>query len=321
MSVTIWESIVIPVRELFQCLGGGSFRRRVFALLVGHIDESGDDRTRLFTLSCVMTSGGLWWCFENAWLNWIEKTNSILRKQHRRTVKRYHSTDLQSFAKDFKGWNENKRKAFLEGLLKVFGRHNVAIISYTVSLKDIEEVFPSGIRGKSKEITYAWFLQKIMVWIGEKLLGDRKYKGMNVSLIHDRTAGFDAVLLDAFNAMKNDASFQHRDRFTTIAPMGWEDCVPLQPADFIAYENFKIIERKSAGKPRRKVMDLLLDLSSVGGRGVEIPRRGVEDFNRKITKEQRRALYELARIPKPIRRRKKHVRMRHDENKKGKTAR
>jgi hypothetical protein len=299
---------VIPVRELFQCFGIRDFDRRPFALLVGHIDESGDGNGRLFTLSCVVTSGGLWWYFENAWLKWLEKTNAVLRAQGRKEITRYHSMECSSYINEFEGWDGTERIHFQEGLLDVFRYHNTAIISFTVDLKDIAEIM-SGIRGKSKEIAYIWFLQKIMVWIGERILDDSKYKALNVGLIHDRTPDCDAVLLNAFNAMKDDEGFDHRRRFATIAPMGWEDCVPLQPADFIAYENFKIIERQRAGKPRRKVMELLLDLISVGGRGVEITRKGVEDFDKNMTKDQRRKLYEIARIPRPKKRAKRRVRV------------
>jgi hypothetical protein len=138
-----------------------------------------------------------------------------------------------------------------------------------------------------------------MVWIGQRILDDKRYLGERISLIHDRTTGYDSVLAEAFMAMKNDETFRHRDCFTTITSSGWENCVLLQAADLIAYENFKIIERSRAGEKRRKIMELLLDLDSIGGRGVELRREWIKEINAKQTAESRRALYENARIWKP----------------------
>ena len=54
--------------------------------------------------------------------------------------------------------------------------------------------------------------------------------------------------------------------------MSWEHCVPLQPADMMAYEHFKEAERKVSPRKRRKSLELLLDLESLGGRGSFIDR-------------------------------------------------
>jgi hypothetical protein len=59
---------------------------------------------------------------------------------------------------------------------------------------------------------------------------------------------------------------EHHTIFTTIAPFGWEDCVPLQPADLVAYENFKDAMRKVAPRDRRKALEVLVNLDSFGGR-------------------------------------------------------
>lgn len=284
---------------LLRCFGGADFGPRLFAMLEGYIDESGSAESHLFTLSCIVSHGGQWWHFENAWVKWLEKRNQELKKQGRKELSRYKASDCSCFQNEFADWKPDEQMSFLGGLLNVFRRHNTAIISYTLDLRHVAEEMP-GADKKPEAIAYILFLQKIMIWIGERIFTDKKYAGERIALIHDRTTHHDSVLLDAFNAMKNDEAFVHRDRFTAIAPMGWENCVLLQPADLIAYENFKIIERKRAGSKRRKIMELLLDLNSVGGRGVEIPRQGIKELNTALTTESRRALYENARIWQPI---------------------
>ena len=57
--------------------------------------------------------------------------------------------------------------------------------------------------------------------------------------------------LDGFNQQLADPAFEHRNSFTTFAPAGWENCIPLQPTDLVAYENFKDALRKINPRERR----------------------------------------------------------------------
>jgi hypothetical protein len=90
---------------------------------------------------------------------------------------------------------------------------------------------------------------------------------VHIALIHDRSS-YDAVLLRAFNQMLDDQGFEGRNYFSSIAPLAWEQCIPLQAADFLAYEHMKDADRKAAGSTRqqRKSLTALLDLPSLGGR-------------------------------------------------------
>jgi hypothetical protein len=81
-----------------------------------------------------------------------------------------------------------------------------------------------------------------------------------VAIIHDRTTGYDGVILDAFNFMMNDLALpKYRQLFTTITPMRWQDCIRLQPADMIAFDTFKLLDGtiNSSGKMRRSLQALV----------------------------------------------------------------
>jgi len=54
--------------------------------------------------------------------------------------------------------------------------------------------------------------------------------------------------------------------FPSLVPMGWEDCQFLQPADFLAYENFKEDERHMTGRNRRYPLTKLLGGEVWGGK-------------------------------------------------------
>jgi hypothetical protein len=92
-----------------------------------------------------------------------------------------------------------------------------------------------------------------------------KYPNPKIALLHDRNA-YDGVMADAFNQTKTDPHFVDGTCFTTFGSVGWEDCVPLQPADLVAYENFKDALRKINPRERRISLKMLIDLDAFSGR-------------------------------------------------------
>ena len=59
--------------------------------------------------------------------------------------------------------------------------------------------------------------------------------------------------------MMDDPTFANKSMFTTLAPMGWEDCIPLQPADLVAYEAFRDMKRRKLGKPMNRSLATLVE--------------------------------------------------------------
>ena len=56
-----------------------------------------------------------------------------------------------------------------------------------------------------------------------------------------------------------------------------ENCIPLQSADLLAYENFKDSTGKMAGRPRRKSFQSLLEPNTkIGGHSLMMGRRAIE---------------------------------------------
>ena len=86
-----------------------------------------------------------------------------------------------------------------------------------------------------------------------------------VTIIYDRGNISEWAAQKAFSSMKNDLRYEPRKYFVTIAPMGWEDCAPLQVADLLAYEGYKVIDRKMLGS-----LELRRSLESIIGHGVPL---------------------------------------------------
>jgi hypothetical protein len=85
----------------------------------------------------------------------------------------------------------------------------------------------------------------------------------------------------------------------SIVSAGWEDRVPLQAADLLAYENFKDSTEKLAGRPRRKSFESLLEPNTqIGGHSLMIGRRAIEKMKEAIERTQKEKA-EQEQIPSP----------------------
>lgn len=260
----------------------------------GYIDDSGSAESNLFTLACVVAHTSMWVPIELAWLKCIEEKSRQLKAQGRRELTRFHAAACSSRLGEFRNWSVPEQIEFMSRLIRIIQRHRLAIVSYTLDLRDLVAEFPEA-DGKPYGLAHVLLLTNIMKYIGDKILSDTRYRDEQIALIHDRS-DYDGVLLEAFNHVKNDNNFMQRDQFTTIRSMGWEKCVPLQLADFLAYESFKIIERESVGRPRRRSMERVLELDSRGGRGTKLQRAGLRDIRGKLDVESLQILLTNARI-------------------------
>jgi hypothetical protein len=105
----------------------------------------------------------------------------------------------------------------------------------------------------------------------------RQIKPLKYVLFHERCS-YDFAYLEGFNQMMNDPTFDCKELFSTIAPLGWEDCIALQPADVIAYEAFKDVLRKFNHKDRRPSLECLLQSGTFGGRAKQMTSKNIEEW-------------------------------------------
>lgn len=241
----------------------GALKGNHFVVFIGYMDESSKN-DEWFILSVIIAYGGEWQWIVWAWEKMLEGTNRILAAQGRRTLSRYKAADCSSCEGEFRGWTKEEQIALTKKIISIFNLHRMRVVSYSVNLRELVHEIPET-KADPKGFAYVLLLHFLLPEIWDLLKNENHLQPSDrVALIHDRCE-YDAALLDAFNQMKDDDGFEHRDRFTTIAPMGWEECIPLQPADLLAYENLREAELKSAGKKRRKTLELLLDLNTFGG--------------------------------------------------------
>ncbi len=240
-------------------------------ILRGYFDESYrlNCSPKVFTLSCLMSSPIGWQDIERGWKLCLNAKNRELKAHSRKELSRYHAADCSSLMNEFEGWDVPEQIAFCKKLFATLnrGRAWVNVISYSLPVDDFVQEL--SIEGDPLRYCYREMVKFVMLEIAaqhrdaQKKLG--ALKEVSFVLFHERCS-YDAEYLLAFNKMVDDPTFAGRGLFTTIAPLGWENCIPLQPADMMAYEAFKEAERKFTGRKRRKSLEILLDSKGIGGR-------------------------------------------------------
>ena len=237
-------------------------------VLRGFIDESHDHDLvpKVFDLTCLVTYDNMWPWFEMAWVKVLEDKNAELKRQGRPQISRYHAADCSNLKGEFKGWAVSEQIEFSLKLFDVFRKHPVHIHAYDIPLQLLVQEIPETASNPTG-FAYVILLTMVMDQICKKTLS--LYPQDKITLHHDRCK-YDGALADAFRQVVDDPNFQCRDRFIAITPDSWEHCVMLQPADMIAYENFKEGMQHHYPNPkvkgRRKSLKALLDLDSISGR-------------------------------------------------------
>jgi hypothetical protein len=263
----------------------------------GFMDESGSSQSKLITLSCLAGDWSQWFYLEIDWQKALDKKNKQLRDQGRQEISRFHATYWSTSTGEFDGWSKDEREEFGGRLIVIIKRYPLVVCSYSLNTDDLIEVFPEA-QKRSNELAHIILLTHIMKYVAEKILGDARWPKERLALTHDESQ-YNAVLLEAFNHMKDDATLQHRELFTTLEPKTWRECIFLQPADFLAYENYKAVERESAGHQRRVPLKLILEANTFAGTNVKLLKPAFEEIRGKLDGESKHLLFKNARIKLP----------------------
>lgn len=268
------ERRIFPARVLWQGFNPVGFDKGIFVLLRGYIDESHDSNQNIFAFSCLISSGEQWDKMESEWKSVLSAKNEELRKNGRREISRYHASDCSACQGEFAGWSRDERDAFVITLFELFRKFPSHTTALDIQLNDLCEFFPewSGDRLASAYFFLTGFLM-------HKIVPDIEISAQGypfrIVLFHDRTGGdgrYDSVILRSFNQQKNDLTFPYRDYYTTVAPLGWQDSIALQPADLVAFECYKQAEARLASRKSRKSFTALINMGAFGIHSMSIDR-------------------------------------------------
>jgi len=270
-------------------------------MLRGFIDESHDDHTvpKVFTLSCIVTFDNMWTWFEMAWVKVLEDKNAELTRQNRPLISRYHAADCSSLMGEFKDWSVSEQIEFSLKLLNVFRRHPIHIHAFDLPLQLLVQEMPETAENPVG-FAYVILLFYLMQQICEKTLS--LYPNDLLSVHHDH-CDYDGALADAFGQVLDDSTSKCANQFASITPERWQNCVMLQPADLIAYENFRAGMQHYYPNPkvkgRRKSLEAILQMEEIGARASSLGLDVIRELKKKIEamdKHTKKRLFDAARI-------------------------
>jgi len=265
-------------------------------ILRGYIDESyggkceGSSVPKLFNLSCIISHTTQWTWFSLEWAKVLGQKNSELRAQGRAGVSRFHATDFNNSRGEFEGWPPQEKNLFSSELVRVLRNYPFHVHGYSIPLQDLVEEIPEA-KPDPKGFAYALLLMYIMDSIDQGTAAVHK-SGL-ISLHHD-TCSYNGLLQGAFEQKLRDPNFGSGRRFLSLTPEEGQLSVPLQAADFLAYENFKDVLNHidSFPRPRRKSLELFLRIDGVRGRSVGLDRATI-----KLLKSQMDSMTEAREAP------------------------
>ena len=203
-----------------------------------YADESYNNR-----LMCVagwLAPDGLWDVIERQWEERIEYEGRISRRKGFPAISRFKAADCSSLVNEFdraKGWSEHRQISLVKKLVRIIGRERLVGIGFGASLEGYEAVYKT--LNAAQRNVYRTCMVRCLQLVGQAM--SESWPSERVTIFHDH-GRFNGAAQSAFTAIKQRDSI-YRDYFVTMAPRSWEDSIALQPADLIAYEMFKAIQR------------------------------------------------------------------------------
>ena len=254
-------------------------------IITGYIDESydGKDYPDDFTLSCIMCSAEDWKGISNRWRDLFRQVNEGLVRHGRKKISRYKAADCNGSHNQFEGWTGPERLALTKQMSEIFDHSELLLtqLAYSVHLSKIHKKIPSV--KDPKAFAYALLFQQIVRGVLGML--DSLPEESSISFIHDRS-DFDLVYLQVFNVLLLNCNDAQRKKLITVAPMANENCPPLEVADLIAYENYKLHLNRSKGKNDKRTIDYLIENGRLGGRSsiIQDEEFSIPDFHLDVLK-------------------------------------
>ncbi|MFI5095191.1 MAG: hypothetical protein ACHQIK_17280 [Candidatus Acidiferrales bacterium] len=264
---------MIPAEQIAGVLNPRPRGKRYMALLRFFCDESYDSDPnkghrnvrskaktvyvpKTYVVAGFLANEFVWGKIEKPWLE----------KNKEYGVSRFHAAYVNARDGEFAGWSKPHRDSYvlpLLGMLQEQGRYLHAI-SVGMYPRDYEKIInPHGRRLFGTPYIACFKTCVVLIAHEMELMGlPREDK---FAVVFDRNE-FESDAVKIFYALKDNPAFPLRHRLATCAPGGWEEFVPLQCADMIAYDTHRLLEDKKVGMERtRKSLESLYSKNSFMG--------------------------------------------------------
>ncbi len=185
---------------------------------------------------------------DKQWERFSPRWQSLLAKYG---ISRMHRADLESFVREFKGWNGDRRTELIKKAHAIIRKHIYIALGTGVIKSDYEEVMPRWVKNLFGGV-YVWCVNECRVHVGKWCEKRRNpYNGTINWVFEAGTVGHGQVE----EMLRNLSRHPEWGQRLRIGEWSFKDknTVPLQSADIIAYEVFKQIENQIIDQGKRDV--------------------------------------------------------------------
>jgi hypothetical protein len=220
-----------------------------------YLDESYDSKT--FCVGGFLARVAEWEKIERAWAKVIAGEGIRSQRKGFAPISAYHATDCANLKNEFSvanGWDINRQIRITKRLISVIGSHRLAGFVIGGSIADVQNHLEPG-KDVPKDFLYSICFKTCLIqiagWLSATAIDPQ------VSVFYERS-DFDKLAREAFEMMRTDTNRVYQS-IISAEPKGWEDCIPLQSADLMAYEGFKAVGSSLKGKSNvRKSLEAIV---------------------------------------------------------------
>ena len=233
------------VRSLARALHPCSSRMRQLAMLIAYLDESVDGKgTEVFAMAGLLGDSTQWEVFEAKW-------KAVLRKFK---IKEFKASACEYQQREFRDWTEDKCVSLQNDLIAVIDEVQPTGITTAINLADCKSLLD-----RRRKDPYHLCFQYLLVEIARKAVNCPEEE--EVAFILDERTKVMGPADTLRLSVKTWSHFESRNRIGTVAPHSSEIIVPLQAADWFAYETHKAMFNQLGGDgPRNKRKTLKLPI-------------------------------------------------------------
>jgi hypothetical protein len=227
----------------------GQHEKRHLPVLWYYCDESYDKG--VYTVAGLIAEATEWDAFEKRWHHVPGKFG----------VSRFHASHLNAKDHEFEGWTDRKSKQFTVKLIKRIVERRAHLVSCSVMREPYEKLPPLAKQrlGTPYELCF-----KHCITLAAEQTVPRISPNGQFSVIYDHNTDLGTTPVELFMMMKNDIKWAHRHKLGTCAPGSWQDYLPLQPADAVAFDTFKLLHQQSWKKVRISLRKILTGIEHIG---------------------------------------------------------
>jgi hypothetical protein len=222
----------------------------IFVMLTAYFDDSGtSDEEPVVAVAGYIGSVALWNIFNKRWRAFLSKHG----------IKQMHRADLESFYGEFKGWNGPLRTEFVKKAHAIIRECTFAPLGVAIVKSQFDEAFADGTVAQ-KFGAYAFCVHGALAAIGEWC----KAKNVRepIRIVFEKGSK-DQELINRNIRILSETPQEKRHPDAYVI-QGWsfddKSVLPLQAADVVAYELYKVIKNEIVDLRQRNVRLSLLDL-------------------------------------------------------------